>query len=134
MPGWPLQAASPVASGVSVVNATETVVATLSGVNNGGPSNRVILTGIVDLLTGTSTSAVRLSIRRGTTITDPLVGTQQTDTNIGVVGSTDPYTIVRADVPAGELANASYVLTVTQISGSANGTAVTAALSSVAGI
>lgn len=126
MPGWPQEFSSPVATNVTVTNAVETVVATLSGITTDGAGRRVALNGMIEHTTGTSTTAVVLRIRRGTDTTGTVVQTT-TETIIGAVGSTDPYSVEVIDTP-GDVNNQAYVLTVQQTGGAAAGTTVTAQL------
>lgn len=130
MPSWPNVYQSPVAAGVNVPNAAETVVATLGGVSMPSTGFRVILTGLVLLTTGATTTAVVVRVREDS-LTGPVVGSAETDTAIGAAGSTDPYPFVAIHSPAGELANKTYVVTVQQTGGSSNGTAVVAELGAV---
>lgn len=123
MPGPFGQFSSPILANTTITTTTETVVATLSGINTPQGGSRIVLYGAVDLTTGLGTTAVVLRIRRGTAITDPVVGVADTDTIIGAAGSTDPYIIEETD-QLGDVNNASYVLTVQQTGATGNGTAV----------
>lgn len=123
MPGPFGQFSSPTQANTTIVTTTETIVATLSGINTDQGGRRVILNGMVELTTGASTTAVVLRIRRGATITDTVIGTADTDTIIGAAGSTDPYVIEETD-NIGEVNNLTYVLTVQQTGATGNGTAV----------
>lgn len=126
MPNYPQMFSSPVAANVTVTNAVETVVATLSGITTDGPGRRIALNGMIEHTTGTSTTAMVLRIRRGTDTTGTVVQTT-TETIEGIVGSTDPYSIEAIDTP-GDVNNQAYVLTVQQTGGAGAGTTVTAEL------
>lgn len=116
-----------VASDTTVTNAAETVVATLPGVTTQRVGQKVELEGTVNITGGTSTTAYVLRIREDT-LTGNVVGELATDTLASAVGSPEDHTIHAEHSPATDLSNKSYVLTVTQTGGAANGTANHASL------
>lgn len=116
-----------VTADTTLTTTTETVVATLSGVNTPGPGYIVKLQGEAKVTTGGSTTALTLRIRRGTTITDPLVGEATAVQIEAAAGSTEDHDIMATDAP-GEVASQSYVLTVQQTAAAANGSCLNANL------
>lgn len=112
----------------TVPTTTETVVATLSGVDTASASGLVQLQGEVNITTGAGTTGVVVRIRRGTTTAGVQVGASVTDDVSAGVGSSP--TIQVEDAP-GPVAGQSYVLTVQQNSATANGTSVSASLRAV---
>lgn len=107
------------ATAVTDGGATETVVLTLSNVSTPGPGSAVNLFGVVNITVGTNGVAVVVRVRRGTTTSGTLIGTAQTDTGV----ATDKYTIpFDVEDNVGDEASASYVVTVTETSASADGT------------
>lgn len=110
-----------VSADVTLTNATETVVATLSGVSMQRAGQRIDLRGTVNITGGTSTTAYVLRVRE-----DSLIGTVvdelSTDTLASAVGSPEDHEITATHTPSGELAGKTYVLTVTQTGGAAAGT------------
>lgn len=116
-----------VTANVAVVNATETVVATLPGVPQYFDAATILLEGWAQITTGGSTTAVTASIRRGTAITDTLLGEANPITIYAATGSTEERSITVVDTP-GAGGPYSYVLTLTQVAGAANGNCLQAAL------
>lgn len=99
--------------------ATETVVATLSGVSPDNAFPSVLLEGSCNVATGTGTTAVVIRIRRGTTAAGTLIGKALTSTfgeskEIGLG-------ITVLDQPEGELASQSYVMTIQRTAGTGKG-------------
>lgn len=122
---------SPNALNVNVPNAVETVIATVVVPSILGAGVSVELRGNTSFTTGTSTTSVVLRVRRGG-LAGVIVGAAETDTIIGAVGSTDPYSIQVADQPP-DSANLTYVLTAQQTAGAAAGTAVVASIAATVG-
>lgn len=112
-----------VTTNVTVTTTTETIVATIDNVSTPRPGCKVRLTGNVQLTTGTATSAVTVRWRRGTAITDTLVGEANAQQVAAAAGSTEELTHIVEDEP-GEVAKQSYVLTVQQTAATADGTAL----------
>lgn len=108
-----------VAADVTLVTTTETVVATLSGIST--PRKRdITLKGWAQVTTGTSTTGVIMRIRRGTAITDTLVGEANTEQVSAAAGSTEGHDVETVD-PGIDMASGSYVLTAQLVAASANG-------------
>lgn len=108
----------------NVPNVTETVALTISGINTPGPGARIKLQGEVEMLTGTTTTAVTPRWRRGIDATGALVG----EGNPVAAGATVVVNLTHevTDTP-GELGNATYVLTVQQTGAGSAGTVQQAA-------
>lgn len=117
-----------VTANTTITTTTETVAAVLSGVNMPGPGYSVKLLGQVQFTAGTSTTAYTLKIYRGADATGTLVG-EGNPVTAGVAGAaTCTASLDVTDSPAGELANQSYCVTVTQTGAAANGTILQADL------
>lgn len=111
----------------TITTTTETVVATLTGVTVSRPGSKVVLSGMAQVTTGGSTTALTPRIRRGSAITDTLVGEGNPNQVQAAAGSTETVTVDTEDTP-GEVHNQTYVLTVTQTAAAANGSALQASL------
>lgn len=111
---------------VTLTTTTETVVATISGVNTPRRTT-VTIKGWAQLTSGTGTTAVTPRIRRGTTISGTLVDEANAITIGAAAGTTEEYEITAQDENI-DLAGGSYVLTLQQTGASGNGTAVQASL------
>lgn len=111
----------------TLVTVAETVVATLSGVSSRGPGQRVDLEGEATVTTGGSTTALTLRVRRDG-LTGTLVDEAIVDQVEAAAGSTETHSINCSDANPGELANATYVLTVAQTGAAANGSVLHASL------
>lgn len=109
------------AADTTLTNATETVVATLGGITSQRLGQKVELEGQINVTGGTSTTAYVLRIREDS-LTGNLVDEIATDTLASAVGSAEDHVIHAEHIPAGELSGKTYVLTVTQTGGAANGT------------
>lgn len=109
---------------------TETVVATLPNVDSGGPGATVRLFGTIRAAIGTTGNRLEFRIRRGVDATGVQVGGLLT-TSAGA-GSEVTVSGAMHDTPAGELANATYVLTAVQTGATANGSVFFAHLEAVA--
>lgn len=121
---WTRQNIVPDISPTTLTTTAETVVATVSGVTTDSPDANVILEGAVEVTPGTSTTALVVKVKRGTTTGGTQVGKTVTQSvtapNPGSVG------IQVSDIP-GEGAF-SYVVTVAQTGAAANGTVDAATL------
>lgn len=117
------QYSSEISIDVPLVTTAETVVATISGISNGSAGVPIRLRGVAQLTTGTNTTAVTPRIRR-----DSLTGTVVNEANAITVGaaagSTEVFDVDADDFVSGEVANATYVLTLQQTAASANGSAL----------
>ena len=126
MPLGPAKNVTVAAAGnVAIVNAVETAVLTLNGVSTAQGGGQVIVEAECQLLTGATTTAVVVNIRRGTTIAGALVGTI---TLSNLAAAQTVLCPIQAVDNAGEVAGQSYTLTLTQTGGSANGTASNASI------
>ncbi len=108
---------------VTVTTTTETIVAQIDNVTTPRAGCKVRLFGNLQLTTGADTTAVTVRWRRGTAITDTLVGEANAQQVVAAAGSTEELTHAVEDEP-GEVAKQSYVLTVQQTAATANGTAL----------
>lgn len=118
---------SGVVADTTVVTTTETVVATVSGISTPRPGCKVILHGWGEITTGGSTTALTARIRRGTDATGTLIGEGNAEQVEAAAGSTEGFDIATEETP-GELASASYVLTIQQTGAAANGSVLMAEL------
>jgi len=116
--------------GANVPAVTETVVATLSGVTLPRPGMPVALTYAGTLLTGAGTTAVTIRCRRGIDATGTLVNNSEAPTE--TASATANLAGAWVDQP-GELANASYVITLQQTAAGAAGTSQTAVATCLVG-
>lgn len=118
-----------IVSGVSDGGATETVIATLTGVNSGDVQRRIILSGFVNSSPGTDGTDVVLKVRRGTTTGGTQIGSSLTSIAVATHPITIPFTFEDNTFP---LFGASYVLTVTVTAAEADGTVNFASLQAIA--
>lgn len=114
---------------VALPLATETVVATVSGISTEGPDTRIDLHGFAQVTGGAATNQVTLRIRRGVDTTGALVG-EANVINVNV-STTNNFDIDVQDIP-GAVAGQSYVLTVTAGGGAA--TSVQEQLRAIVGV
>lgn len=110
---------SVVTGNVTLVTTAETVVATLGPVNTRQASEPVVVEADVQVTAGTGATAITPRVRRGTAITDPLVGEGNPITV--AAGNTVTVGIRVVDQP-GEVAGQSYVVTLQQTAATGNGT------------
>jgi hypothetical protein len=116
----PINAFGPVyVTAVTDGGATETVIATLSNVSVDTVQKNVNISGFVNITPGTNGVAVILKVRRGTTTSGTEVGTAENSIAVATDKITIPYFV--NDQP-GPSDGASYVLTSTTTSASADGT------------
>lgn len=111
---------------VPVVTTTETVVATLPGVNTPRRTS-VRLRGWCQLTTGATTTTVTPRIRRGADATGVLIGEANPVTLAAAAGGTEDIEVEGVDSGV-DLAGATYVLTVQQAGATTNGTSLSAGL------
>ena len=64
MPGWPRFFVTDNLVTTPLVNATETVVAALTGIDGGAPGAQISLLGICRILTGATTNRIDMRMRR----------------------------------------------------------------------
>jgi hypothetical protein len=122
---WPRVYAISVTADTAIPTTTETILATLAGVATDGPGQRVRITGWAQVVPGTGTTGLTLRIRRGTAVTDPLVGEANAVAG-GVAAGAAREIDVEAIDTLGDVAGQSYVLTCQQAAATANGTALQA--------
>ena len=120
----PVVTVTNVADGHSV----ETVILTLANVSTPGEGSAVELYGVVNLTVGTNGVGAVVRVRRGS-LTGALIGTAQTDTVVATDKYTIPFNV--SDGPVDE-AGATYVVTVTETSGTVNGTINYASIGGIA--
>lgn len=111
---------------VTLTTTTETVVATISGVNTPRRTT-VTIKGWAQLTSGTATTTVTVRIRRGTTITGTLVDEANAITIGAAAGTTEEYEITVQDENI-DLAGGSYVLTLQQAAATGNGSCLQASI------
>lgn len=104
----------------TVTTTTETVAVTVPGVSTPKPGVRVQVKGTLQVTTGGSTTGLTIRVRRGTAITDTLVGEANVTQVAAAAGSTEELTIMCEDTP-GDVAGQSYVVTIQQTAAAANG-------------
>jgi hypothetical protein len=110
---------------------SELVIATLTGVNSRSPGGAINLVGFAQFAVDASATAVTLRIRSGS-LTGSVVNGQTAPVTItaGVV-STDQLSISCQDVPSGEYAGQTYVLTIKSTAAAGNWNTTIASLSAV---
>lgn len=104
----------------TLVTTTELVVATVVVPSVRGPGIKIQLHGKAQVTTGTNTTALTGRWRRGTAITDTLIGEANATQVATAAGGTEDVEHDVEDTP-GEVANQSYVFTIQQTAASANG-------------
>jgi hypothetical protein len=115
----PVNVATVAATGSqTITTTTETVVATLSGLNTGIAQSRVAITGIVNITVGTGGTSVTLRVRRAA-VSGTVVGVAISHTV--TAGSTYSLAVQALDSP-GEVAGATYVVTVAVTAATGNST------------
>lgn len=110
-----------------VVTTAETVIVTLPGVSTPSAGRKVALEGTVQMTLGAGATGLIFRVRRGTTVTDPLVGEANTVQVETAAGSTEDHTVSAVDTP-GELVGQTYVVTVQQVAATGNGTVLQASV------
>lgn len=106
---------------VTLTTTTEGVVITSDPVSLPAPGCQVYVFAIAQLTSGTNTTAVTPRIRRGTAITDTLVGEANAETIKTAAGSTESFALAVVDAP-GDRDKVTYSFTLQQTAASANGT------------
>lgn len=112
-----------VAADTTIVTTTETIAATISGVNTPRAGCKIQLNGFTVVTTGTNTTGMILRWRRGATITDTVVGESNTTQVDSAAGSNEDESLFCEDTP-GDVAGQTYVLTVQLVAASANGAVI----------
>ena len=116
------------ASDVTLVTTTETIIATVSGVSTYKPGEKLLIAASATITNGTNTTALTFRVRRDS-ITGTVVNNADPVQIETAAGSTEDHELVCEDNLSGEIANATYVLTVQQTGASANGTSLNADMS-----
>lgn len=119
---------SEVSADTTLVTTSETVIATVSGVNTYRPGETLRIVASATITIGTSGTGLTFRVRRDS-ITGTVVNQADTVQIETAAGSTEDHAITCEDNIAGEIANATYVLTVQQVAATANGTALNADMS-----
>lgn len=105
---------------VPVVTTAETVLATSTTFNVGNTGGQgVMVGGVINFTTGTSTTAVVIRVRRAS-LTGTLVGEAMTHTIGAAVSANIPYEVLDTGIVDGTAQL--WVVTIVQTSASANGT------------
>lgn len=112
----------------AMTTTTETVVATLAGVQQNFDGGQILLEGWAQLTTGGSTTAVTIRVRRGADATGTLVGEANAEQVSAAAGSTEAHSTMVIDTPGGG-GPYTYVLTLQQTGAVADGSALQATLS-----
>lgn len=103
----------------TITTTTETVVATLSGLNSSGPGVPISLVGFCVFVVQAATTATNLRLRVGS-VTGALVGVAQPISSLaGDVTGADG-SVAGVYTPSGELSGATFVLTVQATAAGAN--------------
>ena len=110
-----------------LVTVAETVIATLAGVTTDRPGQSIRFAGECQITTGTNTTGLTFRIRRDT-VAGVLLGEANVVQVEAVAGSTEDHDAYAEDNISGEIASATYVLTVQQAAASANGSCLRASL------
>ena len=110
---------------VNISTVVETIGARIDGISTENADEDIVLQGLAVVTTGVGTTAVTMRVRRGTAITDPLVG-ELANLTIGAAVNGQPRIIVK-DNP-GVVANQSYIVTVQQAGATGDGTLASSAL------
>jgi hypothetical protein len=107
---------------ITLVTTAETIVATVTPAltSNAPGGEGLSISGFINLLTGTGTTAVVIRVRKGSLVTDTVVDVAQTHTVGAAVSASIPFGAL--DGAATTLTAQNYVVTVQQTAASANGT------------
>lgn len=117
-------------SSQSVTTTTETVVATLSGVNTRSPGSPISLFGNVCFVVQAATTATTIRLRVGS-VTGTVLGQAQVIGSVAGQVSGADGAVGATDTPTGEYAGQSYVLTVAATAAGANWNVTFASLQAV---
>lgn len=107
---------------VTLVTTAETIVATVApGLNINAPSGEGLsISGMINVLTGASTTAVVIRVRKGILVTDTVIDVAQTHTVGAAVSASIPFAAL--DQLAITATLQQYVVTIQQTAASGNGT------------
>lgn len=135
MPGptpWTQQWATYNYSTQSITTTSETVIATLAGVNSRSPGTPISLVGFAQFAVQAATTSVTLRIR-STALSGSVI---QSATGVfaatAATASQDQLNIAVQDTPSGEYAGQTYVLTIQAAAAGANWNTVIASLQAIA--
>ena len=108
------------ASGVNPVNAAETAIVTSDSVptNEGITGEGVMVSGVLNVLTGATVTAVVVTVRKGAGVGGAIVGAARTHT----IGAAANAQIAYNEVDPTPSNPAQYTVTLTQTGGTSNGT------------
>lgn len=106
---------------VTVTGVTETVIATLQGVDTSAPDNTIRLKGWAQIAPGSDQTSLAIAIRRDS-VSGALVGEANAQTFAAAGSQLFGFDIMTQDRP-GDVASQVYVLTALQAGGVANGSA-----------
>lgn len=98
---------------------TETVIATLTGINSRGPGFPVLLNGWAAFVVQAATTSVTMRIRQDS-LTGSVVGAPGILAATAATTSQNTLDVTEVDTPAGEYAGKTYVLTVQAAAAGAN--------------
>lgn len=110
-------------SAVTITTTTETVVITSPPTDLPAPTITAVILGWCQMTIGTACTAVTPRIRRGTTITAPLVGAANAEAIKTAVGSNEPFFLMLSESLV-NLDQVQYSFTVQQTAATGNGNAL----------
>jgi hypothetical protein len=113
---------------VTLTTTLEIKVADFPPVTAQFPGQRCTLQAILNFFTGAGTTAVTARIRRGTTVSGPLVG-EAVNLNIGA--AVNGVISIAVDIELGDVLNEPYLVSLQQAGATGNGVALNAALMEV---
>jgi hypothetical protein len=115
----------------TITTNTETVVATLSGVNSRSPGGQIALTGYCQFAVQAATTDVKVRVRQDS-LTGAVLNTQPAEFAATAATTTfEQLSIVATDTPAGEYAGKQYVLTIQATNAGANWSVTAATLAAL---
>jgi hypothetical protein len=115
-----------VTTDVSVVTTNETAAVTSPPVTPSTDGGEITITGVVNITTGTGTTAVTVRVRRGNGVSGALVGETMPHTLAAAASADIAFQVT--DTP-GAVAGQQYTATVVQTAASGNGTVNNASIS-----
>lgn len=107
-------------SSVTLPTSTETIVVSTGSVSlgEGSTGQGVLVSGVVNLTTGTGTTAIVVTVRAGTHLTGAIIGNQLTVTVTAGSNYSIPFEVIDPTLTG----SVSYTVTIAQTGASANGT------------
>ncbi len=112
---------------VTLVTTAETVLLTAPAITPPYDATQILIMAWAQLTTGVATTTVTPRIRRGTAITDPVVGEANAENVKAAAGSTEPFMIMVVET-LGARAQVQYSFTLQQAAATGNGTALQGAI------